>query len=278
MIPAAFAYHRADDVEHAISLLVEHGDEAKLLAGGHSLLPMMKLRLAVPGVVVDIGRLRELSYVRDAGDYVAVGALTRHRDLEGDPVLQAEVPLLAHAASHVGDQQVRNRGTIGGSLAHSDPAADLPAVLLALDATMVATGAGGSTRTVAASDFFTGYFESALADDEMLTEIRVPKFAGVGWSFQKFTRRAQDWAIVGVAAVHGGTGSGTTGIGLINMGSTPVRASATEAALASGASIEAAAAVADEGTEPPADLNGSEDYRRHLARVLVRRALAEASA
>lgn len=272
MIPAAFEYHRADDVEHALSLLVEHGDEAKLLAGGHSLLPMMKLRLAVPAVVVDIGRLSQLSYVRDAGDHIAIGALTRHRDLEIDPLLGTEVPLLAHAASHVGDQQVRNRGTLGGSLAHSDPAADLPAVLLALGATLVAVGPGGATRTIAAADFFTGYFESALADDEMLTEVRVPKLAGVGWSFQKFTRRAQDWAIVGVAAVHG---AGTTGIGLVNMGSTPIRAAAVEAALAGGASIEDAASLADEGTDPPADLNASEEYRRHLARVLTRRALAD---
>lgn len=280
MIPVAFDYHRADDVEHALSLLVEHGDEAKLLAGGHSLLPMMKLRLAVPSVVVDVGRLRDLSYVREADDHIAIGALTRHRDIEIDPILKAEVPLLAHAASHVGDQQVRNRGTIGGSLAHSDPAADLPAVLLALDATMVAVGPGGATRTIPASEFFTGYFESALTETEMLSEIRVPKLAGVGWSFQKFTRRAQDWAIVGVAAIHGTTalGATTTGIGLVNMGATPIRATAVEAALADGASVDNAAAQADEGTDPPADLNASEDYRRHLARVLVRRALAEASA
>jgi aerobic carbon-monoxide dehydrogenase medium subunit len=219
--------------------------------------------------------LSDLSYVRDAGDHIAVGALTRHRDLETSDMLSSEVPLLAHAASYVGDPQVRHRGTIGGSLAHSDPAADLPAVLLALDATLVATGPGGATREIGAADFFTGYFESALNDDELLTEIRVPKVGGLGWSFQKFNRRAMDWAIVGVAAVHG---DGRTGIGLVNMGSTPLRASATEAALAGGASIADAAAAADEGTEPSADLNASEDYRRHLARVLVRRALEEASA
>jgi aerobic carbon-monoxide dehydrogenase medium subunit len=275
MIPAAFEYERAESAEQAVALLAEHGDEAKLLAGGHSLLPMMKLRLAVPSVLVDIGRLADLSYVRDAGDHVAVGALTRHRDLETSDLLHTEVPLLAHAASHVGDPQVRNRGTIGGSLAHSDPAADLPAVLLALDATMVATGPGGANREISVADFFTGYFESALTETELLTEIRVPKLAGVGWSFQKFNRRAQDWAIVGVAAVHG---DGHTGIGLVNMGSTPLRAAATEAALAGGSSIADAAAVADEGTEPSADLNASEEYRRHLARVLVRRALEDASA
>jgi aerobic carbon-monoxide dehydrogenase medium subunit len=275
VIPAAFDYQRADSVEHAVSLLAEHGDEAKLLAGGHSLLPMMKLRLAVPSVLVDIGRLTDLSYVRDAGDHVAVGALTHHRDLETSDLLHTEVPLLAHAASHVGDPQVRNRGTIGGSLAHSDPAADLPASLLALDATLVATGPGGSTRKIAAAEFFTGYFESVLTETELLTEIRVPKLAGIGWSFQKFNRRAQDWAIVGVAAVHG---DGHTGIGLVNMGSTPLRAAATEAALAGGSSIADAAALADEGTEPSADLNASEEYRRHLARVLVRRALEESGA
>lgn len=273
MIPAAFDYVRAESADHAVSLLGEHGDEAKLLAGGHSLLPMMKLRLAVPSVLVDVGRLDDLRYVRDAGDHVAIGALTRHRDLETNEVLRAQVPLLAHAASHVGDPQVRHRGTLGGTLAHSDPASDLPAVLLALDATLVATGPGGATREIAVTDFFTGYFESALADDEMLTEIRVPSAAGLGWSFQKFNRRAQDWAIVGVAAVHG---PGRTGIGLVNMGSTPVRAAAAEAALADGASLTDAAAVADEGTEPTADLNASEEYRRHLARVLVRRALEEA--
>lgn len=275
MIPAAFDYVRAESTEHALAQLVEHGDEAKLMAGGHSLLPMMKLRLAVPSVVVDVGRLGDLRYVRDAGDQIAIGALTRHRDLEVDELLRAEVPLLSHAASHVGDPQVRHRGTLGGTLAHSDPASDLPAVLLALGATLVATGPGGTTREIPIDEFFTGYFESALAEDEMLTEIRVPKFGGVGWSFQKFSRRAQDWAIVGVAAVHG---DGRHGVGLVNMGSTPVRAAATEAALAGGASVADAAAVADEGTDPTADLNASEDYRRHLARVLVRRALDEAAA
>ena len=271
MIPAAFDYVRAESAEHAVALLGEHGDEAKLLAGGHSLLPMMKLRLAVPGVLVDLGRVADLSYVRDAGDHIAIGALTRHHDIETSELLHAELPLLAHTASHVGDPQVRHRGTIGGSLAHSDPASDLPAALLALDATLVATGPSGA-REIPVADFFTGYFESALAEDEVLTEIRVPKLPGVGWSFQKFNRRAQDWAIVGVAAVHG---DGHTGIGLINMASTPLRAAASEAALASGASPDDAAQQADEGTDPSADLNASEEYRRHLARVLVRRALAE---
>jgi carbon-monoxide dehydrogenase medium subunit len=271
VIPAAFDYVRAESADHAVALLGEHGDEAKLLAGGHSLLPMMKLRLAVPGVLVDLGRVTDLSYVRDAGDHIAIGALTRHHDIETSQLLQTELPLLAHTASHVGDPQVRHRGTIGGSLAHSDPGSDLPAALLALDATLVATGPSGP-RDIPISEFFTGYFESALAEDEVLTEIRVRKLPGVGWSFQKFNRRAQDWAIVGVAAVHG---DGHTGIGLVNMASTPLRAAASEAALASGASPDDAAQQADEGTDPSADLNASEEYRRHLARVLVRRALVE---
>ena len=276
MIPARFDYVRAGSAEEAVALLAEHGDDAKLLAGGHSLLPLMKLRLARPSVLIDVGRLRELSYVRDAGDHVAVGALTRHRDVETDELLRASVPLLAAAASQVGDPQVRHRGTIGGSLAHGDPASDLPAVVLALGATLVAQGPAG-TREIAANDFFTGFLETALAPDEVLTEIRIPKPAA-GWSFQKFNRRAQDWAIVGVAAARTGNGSGTAaGVALVNMGTTPVRATAVEQALAGGASAAEAAAHAADGLDPPSDLNASPDYRRHLARVLVRRALEEAS-
>lgn len=270
MIPAAFDYVHADSADAALAALAEHGDEAKLLAGGHSLIPLMKLRLAVPAVVVDIGRLDELSYVRDEGSEIAIGALTRHRDLETSALLHEHLPLLAHATAQVGDPQVRHRGTIGGALAHGDPAADHPAVLLALGGQLVVTGPGGERR-IAADDFFTGFLETALAPDELLVEIRIPKATGAGWSFQKFNRRAQDWAIVGVAAVRGER----TGIGLANMGSRPLRAAATEAALAAGADDAAAAALADEGAEPPSDLNGSEDYRRHLARVLVGRALAE---
>jgi carbon-monoxide dehydrogenase medium subunit len=273
VIPAAFDYVRADWAEHAIQLLGEHGDDAKLLAGGHSLLPLMKLRLATPSVLIDVGRLTDLSYVRDAGDHVAVGALTRHYDLERSDVLAASAPLLQHVAGQVGDPQVRHRGTIGGSVAHGDPASDLPAALLALRATLVAQGPGGA-REIAVDDFFTGFLETALAPDEVLTEIRVPKVAGAGWSFQKFNRRAQDWAIVGVACVH----DGSTGIGLVNMGSVPLRASAAEAAAASGAGAAAAAEVADEGTEPTDDLNASADYRRHLVKVLTRRALEAAGA
>ncbi len=271
MIPAAFDYQRADSAEAAIALLTEHGDEAKLLAGGHSLLPMMKLRLAVPSVLVDVGRLDDLRYVRDAGDHVAIGALTRHCDLQTDPVLTESVPLLAHAAGEVGDPQVRHRGTIGGSLAHADPASDLPAVLLALGGSLVAEGPDGE-REIAATDFFTGFLESALEPDELLTEIRVPKLATEGWSFQKFNRRAQDWAIVGVAAVRS---AGHTGVALVNMGSTPLLAAGVVEAVGSGASAAEAAERATEGTEPQADINASVEYREHLARVLVRRALQE---
>ena len=272
MIPAAFDYTRAGSAQEAIALLGEHGDEAKLLAGGHSLLPMMKLRLAVPSVVVDIGRVTDLSYINDGGDHIAIGALTRHRALETSDLLAAECPLLGHVAGEVGDPQVRHRGTIGGSLAHSDPASDLPAAVLALGGTLVAQGPNGS-REISAGDFFTGYFESALADDEMLTEIRVPKAPGDGWNYQKFNRRAQDWAIVGVAAV---TVNGGTNVALVNMGSTPLRAGAVEAALAGGASAADAAEQAAEGTEAPTDLNATPDYRNHLARVLTRRALEAA--
>ncbi|MGA0145704.1 MAG: FAD binding domain-containing protein, partial [Ilumatobacteraceae bacterium] len=194
MIPAAFDYVRAGSAAEAISLIGEHGSDAKFLAGGHSLLPLMKLRLAQPSVLVDIGRVTDLSYVKDAGDHVAIGALTRHMDVENSAVLKEHAPLLAHAASHVGDPQVRHRGTIGGSIAHADPASDLPATTLALGATYVVQGPKG-TREIAAGDFYKGFLESDLAADEMLTEIRVPKMNGAGWSFQKFNRRAQDWAI-----------------------------------------------------------------------------------
>ncbi|MFI5045482.1 MAG: FAD binding domain-containing protein [Acidimicrobiia bacterium] len=268
MIPALFEYTRAETVEGAIALLTEHGDDAKLIAGGHSLLPLMKLRLATPAVLVDVSRIAELSYVRDAGDHVAIGGLTRHHDVEHSDVLREHAPLLAYAAGEVGDPQVRHRGTLGGSLAHADPASDLPACVLALGGTIVARGPGGA-RDIAADDFFVGFLESALAPDEVITEVRIPKATGAGFGFEKFNRRAQDWAIVGVAAV----GGDRPGVALVNMGSTPVRAAAVEARLAEGASPEQAAEVAAEGTEPPSDLNASEDFRRHLAQVLVRRAL-----
>ena len=273
MIPAAFDYVLAGSSEEAISLISEHGDEAKFLAGGHSLIPLMKLRLAQPTVLVDIGRITDLSYIDDGGDHIAIGALTRHMDVETSDLVREHVPLLAHAASHVGDPQVRHRGTIGGSIAHADPASDLPAVTLALGATYVVQGANG-TREIAAGDFFEGFLTSALAADEMLTEIRVPKMNGAGWSFQKFQRRAQDWAIVGVAAWSGDDGAG---VGLVNMGSVPILATGVTDALASGASIDDAAEQANEGTDPQADINASIDYRKHLAKVLVKRALTEAA-
>jgi len=272
VIPAAFEYVRADSADAAIAALTEHGDEAKLLAGGMSLIPLMKLRLATPTVLVDVGRLTDLSYVRDGGDHVAIGALTRHRDLETSDLLATACPALRGVAAEVGDNQVRHRGTLGGSVAHGDPASDLPAALLALDATFVARGPGGE-RTIAAGEFFQGFLETALADDELLTEIRVPKVAG-GWDYQKFNRRAQDWAIVGALAVR----NGSTRVALVNMGSTPLRATAVEVALAGGASAAEAAELAAEGTEAPSDLNGSVEYREHLARVLVRRALEAAGA
>jgi carbon-monoxide dehydrogenase medium subunit len=273
VIPAAFEYVRADSVDAAIAALQEHGDEAKVLAGGHSLLPLMKLRLATPSVLVDVGRITELSYIREEGDEIAIGGLTRHHDVEHSEVLKANVGLLAHVAGFVGDPQVRHRGTLAGSLAHADPASDLPAAVLALGGTMVLRGPDGD-RTVAAADFFEGFLETALAPDELLVEVRVPKMPGAGFSYQKFVKRAQDWAIVGAAVVR----NGHTGIALVNMGTTPIRATNVEAALASGASVADAAAVADEGTSPSEDLNASEEYRRHLARVLVRRGLEEAGA
>lgn len=273
MIPAQFDYVRAASAEEAISLIGQNGDEAKFIAGGHSLLPLMKLRLAQPSVLVDIGRVSDLSYIRDAGDHVAIGALTRHMDIENSDVLATHVPLLAHAASHVGDPQVRHRGTIGGSIAHADPASDLPATTLALGATYVAQGPNG-TREIAATDFYEGFMMSALEPDEMLTEIRVPKMEGAGWSFQKFNRRAQDWAIVGIAAWRR---NGDSGVALVNMGSTPILASSVSQALASGSSVDDAAEQAAAEADPQADLNASVEYRTHLAKVLTKRALTEAS-
>jgi aerobic carbon-monoxide dehydrogenase medium subunit len=287
VIPASFEYRRAGSVSEAISLLAEHGPDSKLLAGGHSLLPLMRLRLSVPSLLIDVGRLSELSFVRDDGGFISVGALTRHHDLERSEVLGQEVPVLSHVAGQIGDPQVRHRGTIGGSLAHGDPASDLPAAVLALDATLVVEGPGGR-REIPAGDFFVGFLETAVGPDEMLTEIRVPKAPG-GWSFQKFNRRAQDWATVAVVAVAA-SGSGTSTaseanggsggkrsvrVALVNMGLTPLRARAVEEAVAGGASPADAAALASEGAEPASDLNASAEFRSHLATVLVRRALEE---
>jgi len=272
VIPVAFDYLRADSADAAIAALAEHGDEAKLIAGGHSLLPMMKLRLAYPSVLVDIGRLGDLSYVNDAGDHLAIGALTRHRDVETNALVQEHAPLLAEATSHVGDPQVRHRGTIGGALAHADAAADHPSVFLAMGCSAVAKGPNGE-RVIDGADLFGSFLESTLDPTEMITEIRVPKVAGQGWNFQKFNRRAQDWAIVGASVQRS---NGSTNVALVNMHPTPVRALAVEEALASGANAADAAEHAADGLEPSSDLNASVEYRQHLARVLTRRALNEA--
>ena len=231
MIPAPFAYRRAESVAQAIELLGEHGDEAKLLAGGHSLVPMMKLRFARPELVIDIGDLPGLDYVRTEGGDVAIGALTRHVTLETSPLLAAAAPLLRHAASVVGDCQIRHRGTIGGSVAHGDPAADLPAALMALRGTVVAEGPAGR-RMIPIDDFYVGFLETALAPDELVVELRVPRADGQLWGFQKFRRRAIDWAIVGLAYQAEPAGGG---IGLVSMGPTTLRAASAEAALRSGA-------------------------------------------
>jgi aerobic carbon-monoxide dehydrogenase medium subunit len=278
VIPASFDYEVAENASHAIALLGERED-AKLLAGGHSLLPAMKLRLARPSLLVDIGRLEELSYVRDDGDRIAVGALTRHKDVRDAELLREHCSILSETAGLVGDPQVRHRGTIGGSLSHGDPASDLPAVILALDAELVVLGAAGE-RTVPASQFFTGVFACAVGPEELLTEIRVPKLGATTTStYVKMHRRAQDWATVGVAAVveRSNGGISSAAIGLTNMGGTPLRATAVEEALTGGASPEDAAALAAEGTMPPSDHAASADFRRHLVRVLTRRALEAAT-
>jgi len=277
VIPAAFDYEVADSVEHAVALL--GGDpDAKALAGGHSLVPALKLRIARPSKLVDIGRLADLAYVKDAGTHVAIGALTRHGTVQADPLLQEHCPIVSTTAAGIGDPQVRHRGTIGGSLAHGDPASDFPAVMLALGAEMVVVGAGGE-RTVAAGEFFTGVFETAVAPGELLTEIRVPKLGGsTGWAYVKYHRRAQDWATVGVAAVvrrDNGSATGAT-VALVNMAGTPVRASAVEDAVAAGSPPADAAEHAADGTSPPDDTAASGEFRKHLARVLTKRALAEA--
>lgn len=269
MIPSTFDYVRPSTLDEALSLLGQHGDDAKLLAGGHSLLPLMKLRLAVPAVLIDIGRLSELAGVRVEGDEVVVGALTRDQALHTDPVLEAECPLLAHVAGLVGDPQVRARGTLGGSLVHGDPASDLPTAVLALGGTLVMTGPSG-TRQVPATEFFLSFFETALQPDEVLVEVRLPRTGSRGWGYEKFTRRANDWPIVAAAAVDGR-------VALANMAQTVLRATATEQALAGGASIAEAAELADQGTSPGSDMHADVEYRRHLARLLTRRALERAA-
>jgi aerobic carbon-monoxide dehydrogenase medium subunit len=267
VIPAAFEYARAGSVDEAIELLGR--EDAKVLAGGHSLLPLLKLRFARPSLLVDIGRIDDLRYVHEDGDRIAIGAPNRHAELALDPVLAQGCGLLARTAGNVGDPQVRHRGTIGGSVAHGDPASDLGTILLTLDADFVARGPDGE-RTIAASDFFTGPFDSALTPQELLTEIRVPKVEG--GRYLKHVRRQQDWATVAVAAARL---NGDVHVGLAAMGPTPLRAHAVEEAVAGGASPADAAAHAAEGTEPPSDVSGSSQYRAHLARVLTRQALEQ---
>lgn len=276
MIPAPFDYDVADSVDHAVELL--GGGDAKALAGGQSLIPAMKLRIARPAKLVDLGRLSDLAYVKDLGTHVAIGALTRHAAVASDPLLQEHCPIVAFTAAQIGDPQVRHRGTLGGTLSHGDPASDMPAVMLALGAELGVRGKGGE-RTIQAAEFFRGVFETTLAPDEVLVEVRVPKLgASTGWAYLKANRRAQDWATVGVAAlVHRDDGKFTgASIGLVNMGATPLRARAAEDALAAGATVADAAALAADGAEPPADLAGSSEYRTHLAQVLARRALEQA--
>ena len=275
MIPAGFDYEVAESVDHAIELLGKNED-AKLLAGGHSLIPAMKLRIARPALLVDIGRLEEVSYVKEEGGTIAIGALTRHKDVAASPVLREHCAIVSHTAGQVGDPQVRHRGTIGGSLAHGDPASDLPTVILALHGELVARGPGGD-RAIPAQDFFTGVWQTALEPTEVLVEIRVPKPGAAGWSYTKMARRAQDWATVAVAAVvHGNGAVERASVALTNMGPTPLRATAAEEALVGGASIEDAAGLAADGTEPSTDHAASSEFRKHLARVLTRRALEEA--
>jgi carbon-monoxide dehydrogenase medium subunit len=265
VIPPAFEYARAGSVAEAIELLGR--EDAKVLAGGHSLIPLLRLRFARPSLLVDIGRLEDLRYVREDGDRIAIGALSRHHDLALDPVLAQGCALIGRVAGEVGDPQVRHRGTIGGSVAHGDPASDLGTILLTLDADFVAQGPDGE-RTIPGAEFFTGPFETALGPQELLTELRVPKVDG--GVYLKHVRRAQDWATVAVAAARV---DGEVRIGLCGMGPTPLRARAAEQALADGASPEEAGARAADGADPPSDVSGSAEYRAHLAQVLTRQAL-----
>jgi aerobic carbon-monoxide dehydrogenase medium subunit len=270
MIPQAFEYERPESVADAAGLLRKYGDGARVIAGGHSLVPMMKLRLAAPDALIDIGGIHSLRGISDAGSHIVIGALTRHADVAASDIVQASCPILAQAAAGVGDMQVRNRGTIGGSLAQADPHGDLPTVLLALDGEVSVEGPDGM-RTIAARDLFLGFLTTSLKPDEILTGVRVPKAAH--GAYVKFNRRAQDWAIVGVAAVVDGS---SARIALTGVGSRPVRAEAAERAF-NGSNAAEAAEQAAEGLSPPADIAGSPEYRRHLVRVLTRRALEEAA-
>lgn len=283
MIPAAFEYARPSSVSEAVSALSDAGEDAKVLAGGQSLIPVLRLRLAYPTTVVDVGRIEQLHGVRDEGDAIVIGAMTTHHEVMHDALVHQHAPIIAQATATVADPQVRHRGTFGGALAHADPAGDLGAVALALGCEFLASGPSGDRR-IAAADFFQDYLTTALAADEVLTAVRVPKL-GHGWSshYEKFNRVAQAWSIVAVAAlVKRSNGSiAEARIGLTNMGSTPLRASAVESALAgadaSAEAIGSAAEHAADGTNAPSDLSGRSDYREHLARVLTKRAVLTAS-
>ena len=282
MIPAQFDYVAPTTVEEALAALAQHGDDAKIMAGGQSLLPVLRMRLNAPEVVIDLGRIDSLRGIRDDGDAIVIGALTTHHEVMNDALVRQHALLLTKAATHVADAQVRHRGTFGGALAHADPAGDLGAPALALGAEFVIAGSGG-TRTVGADDFFVDLFETAIGEDEILTEVRIPKRTGWGAHYEKFVRVAHQWPIVAVAATVKAD-SGTISearIGLTNMGSTPLRARGVEAALAGATASEdgvrAAAEMAADGTNPPSDLNGSAEYRKHLAKVLTRRAVAAAA-
>ena len=282
MIPAQFDYLAPTSVEEALSALASAGEDVKIMAGGQSLLPVLRMRLNAPDVVIDLGRIDSLRGVRDDGDAIVIGALTTHSDVVTDALVQQHALLLSKAAAEVADNQIRHRGTFGGSCAHADPAGDMGPAALALDAQFVIAGPGG-TRTVGAQDFFVDLFETAIGEDEILTEVRVPKHTGWGAHYEKFVRVQHQWPIVAVAATvkaDGGTISEAK-IGLTNMGSTPLRASATEAALTGVAAtddgVRAAADQAADGTNPPSDLNGDSDYRKHLATVLTRRAVLKAA-
>ena len=282
MIPAKFDYVAPTSVEDALAALSQHGDDAKIIAGGQSLLPVLRMRLNAPEMVIDLGRIDSLRGVRDEGDSIVIGAMTTHHEVRDSDLVQEHALLLSKAAAEVADPQIRHRGTFGGALAHADPAGDLGAPALALGAEFVIAGSGG-TRTVSADDFFVDLFETAVGEDEILTEIRVPKHTGWGAHYEKFVRVAHQWPIVAVGAavrVEDGT-IAEARIALTNMGSTPLRGRGVEEALAGAAATEdgvaAAAAGAAEGTNPPSDLNGDADYRRHLAGVLTRRAVLKAA-
>jgi carbon-monoxide dehydrogenase medium subunit len=278
VIPPEFDYVVPSSLEEALSALADGGEDAKLLAGGHSLLPLMKLRLAAPTLLVDLRKVPGLRGAQRENGQWKIGAMTRHADLQGN----ADLGPVGQATALIADQQVRNRGTIGGSLVHGDPASDLPTVFVACEGTVTVTGSGG-TREIAAGDLFQDYLTTSVGADEVLTEVRVPDFTGWGSSYLKFTRRAEDWAMVGVVAMVKKAGDGSVEdvrVALTNMGSTPLRATAAEEALRGRGTdqIASAAEHAADGTDPPGDLNATPEYKRHLARVLTRRALEEAAA